>query len=114
LGGLLVPADVARIDADAVRAGVDRLERQRVVEVDVGDDRDRRLAHDPLQGSHVVLARHRAAHQVAARLRDRADLTHRCVVVGGLRLGHRLDGDRRAAAYLHAADVDLSPRGHGG
>ena len=43
LGDLLRAADVARVEPDAVRAGVDRLQRQRVVEVDVGDDRDRRL-----------------------------------------------------------------------
>ena len=44
LGDLVGPADVARVQPHAVRAGVDRLERQRVVEVDVGDHRDRRLA----------------------------------------------------------------------
>ena len=74
LGDLLGPADVARVQPDAVGAGVDRLQRQRVVEVDVGDDRDRRLAPDRLQRLHVLLARHRAAHDVAARVRDRADL----------------------------------------
>jgi hypothetical protein len=35
-----VAADVPGVDADAVRSRVDGLERQRVVEVDVGDDRD--------------------------------------------------------------------------
>ena len=44
LGDLVGAADVAGVQPDAVRAGVDRLERERVVEVDVGDDRDRRLA----------------------------------------------------------------------
>ena len=48
LGDLLGAADVARVQPHAVRAGVDRLQRERVVEVDVGDDRDRRLAHDRL------------------------------------------------------------------
>ena len=41
LAGLLEAADVARVDAHAVRPRVDRLERERVVEVDVGDHRDR-------------------------------------------------------------------------
>ena len=110
--GLLVAADVAGVDADAVGAGVDRLERERVVEVDVGDHRDRRLAHDPLERLHVLVARDRAAHQVAARVGDGVDLAHGGVVVGGLRLRHRLDGDGRSPADLHAADVDLPLGGH--
>ena len=44
LGDLLGAADVARVEPHAVRAGVQGLQRERVVEVDVGDDRDRRLA----------------------------------------------------------------------
>jgi hypothetical protein len=39
-GHLVGAADVARVEPDAVSAGVDRLQRQRVVEVDVGDHRD--------------------------------------------------------------------------
>jgi hypothetical protein len=66
------PADVARVQADAVRAGVDRLERERVVEVDVGDDRDRRLGDDRPQRLDVLLARDGAAHDVGAGLRDGA------------------------------------------
>ena len=94
LGGLVLAADVARVDADAVRAGVDRLERERVVEVDVGDHRDRRLLDDPLERADVVVARHRAAHEVAARVRDGVDLPHGGVEVRGLRLGHGLHRDR--------------------
>ena len=37
-----------------------------------------------------------------------ADLVHRGGEVGRLRLGHRLHRDRRAAADLDAADVDVS------
>ncbi len=40
-GHLLGPTDVARVEPYAVGSGVERLERQRVVEVNVGDDRDR-------------------------------------------------------------------------
>jgi hypothetical protein len=46
LRDLVVPADVARIDAHAMGACVKCLERQRVVEVNVGDHRDRRLPDD--------------------------------------------------------------------
>ena len=44
LGDFVAAADVARVEPDAVGAGVDRFQRQGVVEVDVGDHRDRRLA----------------------------------------------------------------------
>ena len=44
LGDLLGAADVAGVQAHAVGARFDRLQRERVVEVDVGDHRDRRLA----------------------------------------------------------------------
>ena len=70
LGDLVGAADVARVEPDAVRAGVDRLQRQRVVEVDVGDHRDRRLGDDRLQRLDVGLARHGDPDEVRARLGD--------------------------------------------
>ena len=73
----------------------------------IGDSRD-----DRLQRLDVLLARHRDAHDVGAGLGDRADLLHRRREVGGLGLGHRLHGDRRAAADRDGADVDLALGGH--
>ena len=81
-------------------AGVDRLERERVVEVDVGDHRDRRLHDDPLERPDVLVARNRAAHEIPARLGDGVDLLHGGVEVRGLRLGHGLHRDRSPAADL--------------
>ncbi len=51
-------------------AGVDRLQREGVVEVDVGDHRDRRPFDDRLQRDHIVIARHGDAHEVRASLGD--------------------------------------------
>jgi hypothetical protein len=112
LGDLVGPADVAGVQPHAVGAGVERLDRQRVVEVDVGDDRDRRLDDEPLEGLDVLVARDRDAHDVRARLCGLLDLRERRPVVGRLGLRHRLDGDGRAAADLHAAHVDLSLGSH--
>src|SRR6478672_11912659 len=81
----LFRADVARIDAEARRAGVRGLERTLVVKVDVGDDR------------HAG----RAGFFAAADLGDR----RRCVL--GRRVGHGLDADRRVAADRHGTDHDL-------
>ena len=112
LGDLVRPADVAGVEPHAVRAGVDRLERERVVEVDVGDDRDRRLAHDRLQRLDVLVARHGDAHEVGPGVGDAADLVHRGREVRRLGLRHRLDDDGRPAADLDAADLHVSLRGH--
>jgi hypothetical protein len=107
LGDFLPPADVPRVEPDRVRPRFDRFQRQRVVEVDVGDHRDRRLGDDRPQRLGVLLARHRAAHHVRARVRHLADLIQRRGQVRGLGLGHRLHRDRRATADRQAADEDL-------
>jgi hypothetical protein len=93
------------VQPDAVRPRVDRLQRQRVVEVDVGDHGDRRVDDDRLERVDVLVARDGHAHDVGARLGDLADLIHRRGEVRRLRLGHRLDRDRRATAYLDPTDV---------
>ena len=59
----------------------------------IGDSRD-----DRAQRLDVLVARHGDADDVGAGLGDAADLGHRGGQVGGLGLGHRLHGDRRAAA----------------
>ena len=76
----------------------------------IGDSLDDRLQRD-----RVLVARDRDADQVGPRLGDLVDLLHGRLEVGGLGLGHRLHGDRRAAADRHAADEDLAlgcHRGH--
>jgi hypothetical protein len=114
LGHFLAAADVAGVEADAVGAGVDRLEGQRVVEVDVGDHRDRRLGDDRPQRLGVPLAGHGHANQVRPGVGDLADLLHRRLDVGRLGLGHGLDGDRRTAADRHSADEYLAFGSHMG
>ena len=61
-----------------------------------------------LSASMSLVARHRDAHDVGARLGDLVDLVHRRLQVGGLGLRHRLHGDGGAAADGDAADHDLS------
>ena len=112
LGDLVGPTDVAGVDAHAVGAGFDRLQRERVVEVDVGDHRDRRLRDDRLERLDVLLAGHGDAYDVRAGVGDLQDLLHRRREVRGLGLGHRLHSDGRAAADGDGADVDLACGSH--
>jgi hypothetical protein len=91
---------------------LDRLQRQGVVEVNVGDDRDRRPLDDLLQGHGVFVARHGAAHQVRAGVGDLLNLLHRRLEVRRLGLGHRLHDNRRATADRHPADEYLALGSH--
>ena len=101
-------ADVAGVQAQRLHAGFERAERELVLEVDVGDDRHRRAGHDLGErlGRFFLVAR--AAHDVAARRRERVDLRERAVDVGGLGRGHRLDRDRCVAADGDLADHHLA------
>ena len=62
-------ADVARVEAQRLHAGLHRRQRELVLEVDVGDDRHRRAGHDLRQplGRRLLVAR--AAHDVGSRRR---------------------------------------------
>ena len=101
-------ADIAGIDAQARRACFGRLNGAAVVEMDIGDDRHADGADDRLQRLGRVLVRHRDAHDIGARLLQCPDLPDRRRRVGGDRVGHRLDADRRVAADLDGADPDLA------
>ena len=59
-------ADVAGVEAQAVEAGADRGQGPAVVEVDVGDQRHRRLADDLGQRVRGFLVRHGDADDLAA------------------------------------------------
>ena len=95
-----------------MRAGVDRLQRERVVEVDVRDHRDRRALDDRLERDRVLVARHRHPDQLAAGVGHAADLLERRLDVARVGLRHRLHDDRRPAADRHVLDPDLALGGH--
>ena len=120
LGGDLLDlrllAEVARVESEALDTRLQCGQRHLVVEVDVGDDRNRRAGHDPGQtlGGGLLVAR--APHQVGAGGGERVDLGQGGFGVGGLGGGHRLHGDRGAAADGNGAHVDLTggpPLGRG-
>ena len=100
-------ADIAGVDAQACGAGVGRLERALVVEMDVGDDRHARGARDLLQcrAASTSGQETRMMSTPASSQRRIWSIVARRVV--GRRVGHRLDGDRRVAADGDIADHDL-------
>ena len=109
---LVGPADVAGVDPHGGDPALDRLQRERGVEVDVGDHRDRREADDLRQRLRVLGLRDGDADDLAAGRRERGDLRRRRLDVVRLRQRHRLDDDGRAAADRDAADRDLPGAGH--
>ena len=74
---LVGAADVAGVDAHGGHAGVDRPQRQRRVEVDVGDHRQRRAGDDRRQRVGVGAARHRDPGELAAGVGQPLDLPER-------------------------------------
>ena len=117
LGGHLLDlgllAQVARVEAQALHAGLERGQRHLVVEVDVGHDRHRRARDDVGQalGRRLLVAG--AAHDVGAGRGQRVDLGQRAVDVRRLGRRHRLHGDRRAVTDGHAAQRDAAGRAAG-
>jgi len=100
--------DVARIDAKASSAGVGGFQGALVVEVDVGDDRHVRRAHDLPQRRGAVLVGAGYADDVDARLFAAADLIDRRARIGSRRVGHRLNGHGRVSAHGDGPDHDLA------
>ena len=113
LRGLFGAADVSGIDANGRDSCVDRLERERRVEVDIGDHRDRRKPDDLRQRRRVLVLRNGHARDLAAGRCKRGDLRGRRLDVVRLRQRHRLHDDGSAAADLHSADGDLPLARHG-
>src|SRR5690606_31059760 len=101
-------ADVARIDAQAGGAGLGCLDPAAVVEVNVGHQRDLRLAGDGAEGRSGVLVRTGDPDDVGPRLLQPTDLVDRRRGVGRGGVGHRLDRDRRVAADGDVSDHDLA------
>ena len=114
LGGLhnilhaLRRADVAGVDPEARGAALGRLDRALVVEMDVGDDRDLRLAHDVLERAGGFLVGAGDADDVRPGALQRLDLLDRRLRILRQGVGHRLHGDRRVATNGHVSDPDLA------
>jgi hypothetical protein len=108
----LAGADVARVDpvlVECVRAlGVLRQQDVAVV-VKISDEggRDTRIEHPLLDGRHRCSRLgqvHRNAHELGTGLRQLDALARGRIDVGRIRVRHRLDGNRSAAADVNRPD----------
>jgi hypothetical protein len=106
------PADVAGVDPHGGDAGLDRLQGEAGVEVDVRDHGDGAQAHDPGERVGVLDLRDGAANDLTAGRHERSDLSGRRLDVVRRRQRHRLDHNGRAAADRDIADADLNVGSH--
>ncbi len=100
-------ADVARIQANLVHAGLDRRQRETVVKVDVRHHRQRRVRADFAQRLRRLHIRHGTANNVAARVLQCANLRQRCLRVARIGIGHGPHRDGRAAANQYVTNLYL-------
>jgi len=105
---LLGLADVAGVESQRLHARLHRGQRELVLEVDVGDERNRRAGHDLREPFGRGLLVTGTAHDVAAGAGQRVDLRQRAVDVGRLGRRHRLHRNRRSAPDGDGADLDLA------
>ena len=100
--------DVAGIEAQLVDARLERGEREPVVEVNVGDQRQPDPRLDLPQRGRGGLVGHGHPHDLAPERLEPLDLRDRGVGVARVGGRHRLHGDRCPAADRHAADLHLT------
>src|SRR6266550_3337267 len=106
LAHAVLVVDVSRVETELVDLRVERHEREPVVEVDVGDDREDRAAHDLLEGLAGALVGHGHASDLAAALLELLDLTDGGVDVVRERGAHGLHRHRSPIADRRAAHPD--------
>ena len=108
LGECVGVADVARVEADGVDAGLHGGYGEAVVEVDVGDDGEDLGAAESAEGVDGFGVGEGGAEDVATGFAGRFGLADEGVGIVGGGGAHGLDADGRAASDGYAADADLS------
>src|SRR5690606_22195491 len=106
--GLLLAADIARVDAQAVHPVLGDLEGDLVVEMNVGHQRYLHLAPDLAEGVGRLHAGHGDTHDVGTDVLKTLDLGHGGRHVAGLGVGHALHADRGVSAHGNIAHHDLT------
>ncbi len=89
-----------------MNAGVEGLEGERVLEVNVGDERDRRVRDDVGQGRGGLAVRDGDTDDLAADVGELLDLGEGGFRVAGVSGRHRLDADRVLATDSDVANME--------
>ena len=98
---LLLPADIAGVDADGIDPPLCAHQGVFVVKVDVRDQGDGDLLADLVHRFRCRLVRDGHPDDLAARRLQGVDLGHGSRHVVGFRIAHGLDGHWGAAAHRH-------------
>ncbi len=104
---VLFVSDVPRVQPQSCHAGFESRQRQPVLEVDIGDDRNRRPRDDLCETLCCCDVIARDSYDVRACTTQGVHLGQRAVDVGRLGGGHGLNTDRRATTDSHVADHEL-------
>ena len=99
-------SDIARVDADLVRAVLDGRQGQLIIKMNVRHQRNRNLLLNLAEGLRRLHGRNRAADNVAACRRQRLNLGHGSLHILCLCIGHGLDQDRIASSDDPVADFN--------
>ncbi len=98
--------DIAWVDTQAIDAVFRHLQRDTIVEVNIGNQRDINLLFDKLERFCGIHCRYRDTNNICADAFQRFDLINRRFHICGTRIGHRLYGDGRAIADRHVPNVN--------
>ena len=120
-GHALAVTDIARVDPQAGRTGLCRLDGALVVEMYIRNDRHRAFAHDLFQGLGGRMIGGGNPDDIRPYIRRALDLGHCCRDIRRIGVRHRLNRYRGAPTYRNIADhdlaafaaVDIAPRAHG-
>ena len=107
-GNLLPGTDVPWVDTQAIYSGIKCSHGQIGPKMDVRNQGDGYLALDLSQRTGGGLVRNGHPHDLAASTGQPIDLGHGGLYVGGIGIGHGLDGYRRTTAYGHITNLDLT------
>ncbi len=101
-------ADIAWIDTQAIDAEFGHAQGDLIVEVNVGNQRQRHTLLDPAKGFRGFHRRHRDPYDIGAGIGQALDLPDRCVDITGFGVSHALYGNRRIATDRNATHPDLA------
>ena len=104
--GMRLISDIAGIDADRIGAGIGCLESEKIVEMNIRNDRNMDLRLDLGNGFGILFIENRKADDLTAVAFQVQHLLNRFVDALGRDIGHGLQNDLVLVADLYVSDHD--------